>query len=275
MADRLTRHQTDALVEGLYTDGIVAERAAFSTAWADRLGADIEALFQDALARPDGAVGRGPNRYYVEIHPEHLRGFTDLVTHPWVTGVCAAVLGIDYRIVEVGFDVPLPGAVDQPWHRDFPAPEETRRDRRLTSLAFNLTTVDVTPEMGPFEIAPGTQWDDSPDFEHGMFPPRSHWPRYAALGQRKLTRRGDISARSALTIHRGTANRSRTARPTLVLGVDAPGAGNDERHDLAVTRDYHDRLPDEVRRHLACRVVDTLEPIVQRHTIEGLVMGAP
>jgi ectoine hydroxylase-related dioxygenase (phytanoyl-CoA dioxygenase family) len=275
MTAALTRQQVDALVEGIYTDGIVAERGAFPVAWADQLGADIEALFQEALARPGGAVGRGPNRYYVEIHPEHLRGFVDLVTHPWVTAVCEAVLGADYKIVEVGFDVPLPGAVNQPWHRDFPAPEETTLHRRLTSLAFNLTTVDVTPDMGPFEIAPGTQWDDSPEFEHGMFPPESHWPRYESLSQRRLTRRGDISARSALTIHRGTANRSRTARPTLVLGADAPGAGNDERHDLAFTRDYHDRLPEQVRAHLACRVVDRLEPIEQRHTIEGLVMGAP
>lgn len=271
----MTRYDTQALIDGLYGDGIVALRGAFSPEWADRLGEDIEELFDEALASPDGAVGRGPNRYYVEIHPERLRGFVDLVTHPWVTGVCEAVLGADYQIVEVGFDVPLPGAVNQPWHRDFPAPEETRRDRRLTSLAFNLTTVDVTPEMGPFEIAPGTQWEDGADFEHGMFPPESGWPRYESLGVGKLTRRGDISARSALTIHRGTANGSQQRRPTLVLGVDAPGAGNDERHDLMFTRPYHDQLPAAVRAHLACRVVDRLEPIEQRHTIEGLVMGAP
>jgi hypothetical protein len=263
------------LVEGLYTDGIVAERGAFSPDWVDRLGEDIDALFQDALTRPGGAVGRGPNRYYVEIHPERLRGFVDLVTHPWVTKVCADVLGPDYKIVEIGFDVPLPGAVNQPWHRDFPSPEETRVHRRLNSLAFNITTVDVTPDMGPFQIAPGTQWEDGEDFEHGMFPPEREWPRYESISQRRLTKRGDISARSALTIHRGTANQSTRARPTLVLGVDAPGAGNDERHDLAVTRDYYDTLPDQVREHLAARVVDELEPIVQKHTIEGLVMGAP
>ncbi len=263
------------LVDQLYTDGIVARRGAFSAEWADRLGEDIMTIFQEALEQPGAAVGRGPNRYYVEIHPERLRGFVDLVTHPWVTSVCEGVLGADYQIVEVGFDVPLPGAVDQPWHRDFPAPVATTRDRRLTSLAFNLTTVDVTPEMGPFEIAPGTQWDDSPEFEHGMFPPRSHWPRYEELGRRRLTSRGDISARSALTIHRGTANRSDTPRPTLVLGVDAPGAGNDERHDLMVTRAFHATLPESVRGHLPCRVVAELEPIRQKHTIEGLVMGAP
>ena len=262
-------------IEQLHTDGITGRQAAFSPEWTDRLGEDIMAIFAESLELPGAAVGRGPNRYYVEIHPERLRGFLDLVTHPWVTGMCEAVLGGDYQIVEVGFDVPLPGAVNQPWHRDFPSPPETTRDRRLTSLAFNLTTVDVTPEMGPFEIAPGTQWDDSPEFEHGMFPPESHWPRYEALGRRRLTSRGDISARSALTIHRGTANRSAVPRPTLVLGVDAPGAGNAERHDLMVTRDFHAGLPSALLDHLPCRVVDALEPIEQKHTIEGLVMGAP
>jgi hypothetical protein len=85
---------------------------------------------------------------------------------------------------------------------------------------------------------------------------------------------GDISARSALTIHRGTPNRSNQSRPVLVLGVDAPGAINAERHDLQVTRAFNETLPESVRRHMTYRIVDELEPIVQAHTIEGLVMGA-
>lgn len=84
---------------------------------------------------------------------------------------------------------------------------------------------------------------------------------------------GDISARSALTIHRGTANHSGMSRPALVLGVDAPDARNAERHDLQFTRACHATLPPGLTRHLTCRVVDALEPIVQAHTIEGLVMG--
>ncbi|HZG05523.1 MAG TPA: phytanoyl-CoA dioxygenase family protein [Streptomyces sp.] len=260
-------------VEALYRDGITARRGAFAPEWADRLGEDIDAAFEEALSRPGGAVGRGPNRYYVEIHPEQIRDFVGLVDHPWVRSLCTAVLGPDYRIVELGFDVPLAGAVNQPWHRDFPMPEETRAERRLTSLAFNVTTVDTEEDMGPFEIAPGTQWDDSPDFEHGMFPPKSHYPRYEELAVRKYPRRGDISARSALTIHRGTANRSTRSRPVLVLGVDGPEANNDERHDMAVTRAYWETLPQRVRDHLHCPVVEELSPITQKHTIEGLVMG--
>jgi hypothetical protein len=268
-------YDVDALVRGLYTDGVIALKQAFSPEWADRMREDIEVAFEEAVHRPGGAVGRGPKRYYVEIHPQAMRGFVDLVTHPWLVAVCESVLGPDYQFVELGFDIPFAGAQNQPWHRDFPSPPETYEGRRLTSLAFNLTAVDTEPDMGPFEIAPGTQWEPGLEFDHQMFPDRAEWPRYEALGQRKFPQRGDISARSALTIHRGTRNESPKPRPVLVLGVDAPGAGHSELHDPQVTPDFYEALPEQVRQHLHCRVVDELEPIVQKHQIEGLVMGAP
>jgi hypothetical protein len=262
-----------AIMGGLYGDGIIALKGAFSREWVEQLHEDVLRLYEAALQRPGGAVGRGPKRHYVEIHPEGISGFVELATHPWVDAVCRAVLGPEYKIVEIGFDVPNPGAMDQPWHRDFPAPEETITGRRLNSLAFNLTTVDVEENMGPFEIAPGTQWDLPQGFQHGMFPPKEFYSRYQKKAQRKLPKRGDISARSALTIHRGTANQSNIPRPALVLGVDAPGGINAERHDLQFTRAYYDSLPTSLKEHLTCRVVDRLEPIVQAHTIEGLMMG--
>ncbi|MDG4827527.1 phytanoyl-CoA dioxygenase family protein [Asanoa sp. WMMD1127] len=264
-----------AVREELHTDRITALKGAFSREWVAAMRADIEVAFEDARSRPGGAVGRGPKRWYVEIHPQQLRGFVDLVSHPWVRMVCEAALGPDYQVVELGFDVPYPGARNQPWHRDFPSPPETHRDRRLTSLAFNLTAVDTVPEMGPFEIAVGTQWEAGVDWKHQMFPPETEWPRFAQRAVAKLPRMGDISARSALTVHRGTANVSTESRPVLVLGVDAPGAGHDALHDPQVTQDYYDALPEVVRRHLHCRVVDRLEPITQKHQIEELEMGAP
>ena len=258
---------------GLYGGGIIGLKGAFSRQWAAQLHEDVMAAYEEALGRLGGAVGRGPKRHYVEIHPEDIHGFVELAIHPWVVAVCKAVLGPDYKIVEIGFDVPNPGAMDQPWHRDFPAPDDTIKCRRLNSLAFNLTTVDVKEDMGPFEIAPGTQWDLPEGFEHGMFPPKSAYPRYEKRAQRRYPKMGDISARSALTIHRGTANRSQKVRPALVLGVDAPGAINAERHDLQITRTFYDSLPLQLKDHLTCRLVDNLEPIVQAHSIEGLMMG--
>jgi hypothetical protein len=261
-------------VEALYSDGITALPGAFSRGWVERVREDMMTAFWSAIQRPGGAVGRGPRRWYVEVHPEEISGFADLVTHPWMAGLCEAVLGPDYEIVEIGFDVPFQGARFQPWHRDFPSPPETYSERRLTSLAFNLTGVDVTEDMGPFEIAPGTQYDDGRMWKAQMFPPEDSWAAYASRGRRKYPKAGDVSARSALTIHRGTAHPSPIARPVLVLGVDAPGAGHAALHDLMVTRAFHQTLPASVRRHLVCRVVEQLVPVTQKHDIEGLVLGA-
>lgn len=260
-----------AIMGGLYGDGIIACKGAFSRRWVAKLGADISILLGEARAQPGGVLERGPNRCYVEIHPERLAGFVEIVTHPWVSAVCEAVLGPDYQVVEAGFDVPGPGAMKQLWHRDFPAPPETVVGRRLNSLAFNITTVDVREDMGPLEVAPGTQWDVWEG--DAMFPSSARLERYEARRQRKLPQMGDISARSALTVHRGTANVSTIARPVFVLGVDAPDGKNADKHDLQVTRGYYEVLPESVRRHLDCRVVDRLEPLVQAHTIAGLLMG--
>ena len=262
------------IMRGLYGDGIIGLKGAFSPDFADRMREDIETLFAEARAVPGGALPRGPERFYVEVQPERIRGFVDIVTHPWFVAVCETVLGRDYRIVEVGFDIPFPGAADQPWHRDFAVPEATSKGRRLNSLAFNLTSVDTTPEMGPFEVAPGTQWDEFEGCDKGMFPPRELWSRYAERAVPKMAQRGDISARSALTIHRGTANRSQVARPVLVVGVDAPDATNAQHHDLQVTQRYAATLPPRVLDHLTYRMVDELETVVQHHTIEGLLTPA-
>lgn len=260
-------------VETIQRDGIVGLPGAFERAWVERLREDMLTAFWKSIQRPGGTVSRGRRRWYVEVHPEEISGFVDLVTQPWITAVSERTLGSDYRFVEIGFDVPFEGARDQPWHRDFAMPAETRDEHRLTSLAFNLTGVDVTEDMGPFEIALGTQWDDGSDWEHGMFPPRDRWARFADQAVRKYPRMGDVSARTALAVHRGTAHASPIARPVLVLGVVAGEAANPEEHDLEVSRPFYEGLAPDVQRHLLCRVVDELTPITQRHDIEGLMMG--
>ncbi|MDB5690946.1 MAG: phytanoyl-CoA dioxygenase [Alphaproteobacteria bacterium] len=267
-------YDTGAIMGGLYGDGIIALKGAFPRPWVERMHEDVIGLFEEAQKVPGGALPRGPERWYVEVHPERIRGFVDIAVHPWFVAVCEAVLGPDYRIVETGFDIPFPGAADQPWHRDFPAPEAVTKGRRLNSLAFNLTCVDTIPAMGALEIAPGTQWDDLRDCPNQMFPPKELWPRYIARAQPKLPQMGDISARSALTIHRGTANRSNEARPVLVVGVDAPDATNAAHHDLQVTRAWLESVPARVRGHLTYRVTDKLETVVQHHVIEGLLEPA-
>ena len=259
------QYDTDAIRRGLETDGIIALKGAFPVEWVDRLREDLEVAFEEARGREGGAVSRGPQRWYVEIHPEALRGFADLVDHPWVRTVCETVLGPDYQIVEVGCDTPFPGAQVQPWHRDFRSPHETREEGRLTSLAFNLTTVDVFEDMGPFEIALGTQFEAGLDWHHQMFPPKTEYPRFESLAVRKYPQRGDISVRSALTIHRGTKNQSQLARPVLVFGLEAPGGEVLVEHSPRVTQAFYDSLPQVV----------TVDPAWPSREVGGLLRPLP
>jgi len=264
----------DLELSTLLRDGIVGFAGAFGRDRATELAEDFAALFAHALGYPGGTVDRGPNRHYFGVPAERLRGFVALVTNPAVIRLSEAVCGPEWQVVEVAFDCPRAGAVHQPWHRDFPITETTATHHRLTSLAFNVTTVDVTQEMGPFEIAPGTQWDDGSAWPHGMFPSRAEWPRYQALRTQRLARLGDISARTGLTIHRGTPNATDIDRGVLILGIVAAEDPTPEHHRLTMTRRYFEALPADVRKHLRIALVDDLpERPQQVHDIEGLVMG--
>jgi hypothetical protein len=263
-----------AIMGALYGEGIVGLSGGFPRDFVESLHRQCRTLYDEAAAIAGGAVPRGPNRWYVAVQPERVEGFVEIASHRWFVAVSRAVLGADYKIVEFGFDIPFPGAADQPWHRDFPGDPEPAAGHRLSSLAFNMTTVDTRPEHGPFEIAPGTQWDDIRGAKAVMFPAKDKWDRYRSLAVRKLPQRGDISARTGLTIHRGTANVSDEARPMLIVGVVAEDVVDAEAHQLEVTADYLERLPPVVRDHLSYRLTDRVGPLKQRHMIEGLLDGA-
>ena len=62
----------DEDVATLYRDGIVGKKGAFSRDWAEAMREDMMTAFWSAIQRPGGAVGRGPRRWYVEIHPEQF-----------------------------------------------------------------------------------------------------------------------------------------------------------------------------------------------------------
>src|SRR6476646_6922936 len=98
------------IMGGLYGDGIIALKNAFPRDRIATLNKEVWQLYLEALKRPGGAGGRGPKRHYVEIHPEDISGFLDIAMHPWVRFVCECVLGPEYKIVEIGFDIPNPGA---------------------------------------------------------------------------------------------------------------------------------------------------------------------
>lgn len=286
--ERLAPAEIRALADAIYSDGIVGLPDLLPIEWADELDEDLKKEFMAALSHPGGTAPRGWNRFYFEPYPERLRGFLELVTHPTITALSTHMFGDEYKVVELGSDVPLPGAINQPWHRDFPMPRETREEKRLTSIAINASSVDVTPDMGPFQFVPGTHFEFGDDFDGGMFPDESRYPEYDQRMQSRLAKRGSVSIRSGLALHRGSksSNRSRM-RPVAIVGIVSPedravrkrlsNPEDDGVPRLRVSQQFIDQLSEEVRRHLSWEVVaDTEENLpahFTHHTFEGLKMA--
>ena len=288
--DAATFDATEA-VQGLYAAGIVAVRETFSTSWAQQLHLDCERLFAAAMQTERGVADRGRNRHYFAVHPEELPGFVEVMTNPIFTCICESMFGETWQLVEVGFDVNRPGSRYQYWHRDFKVvPPETLDLKKITSLAFNFSTVDVTPEMGPFEVVSGTHFDhplnpDGTPWIREMFPGYGLYERYEAHKQRSYGKQGNMSVRSAAGIHHGTPNtvpyegelpRDRFVegdRPVLIIGVVAEELGP-QPHPLYFTHACYDALPAELRPHLRwAERVNALQPLRQSHDFEGLMMG--
>ena len=89
-----------------------------------------------------------------------------------------------------------------------------------------------------------------------------------------MPQRGDMSARTGLTVHRGTANRSDEPRPVLIVGVVADDVADPACHQLQGTQEWLDACPAQVRAHLLYGVVAQEGPIVQHHRIAGLMAAA-
>src|SRR4051812_1867815 len=108
-----------AIRDAVYKDGVVGIPNALPREWAAQLDEDLGAEFVRALGARKGTAPRGWNRFYFEPYAERIRGFVDWVTHPLLVALSEEMFGPEWKIVELGCDTPLPGAVNQPWHRDF------------------------------------------------------------------------------------------------------------------------------------------------------------
>jgi hypothetical protein len=91
---------------------------------------------------------RGAQRFYVTLpfSPPYA-----------VLAIVEGLAGKDYVMCQLATDTPLKGSDYQELHRDAPPLfPEWEIETPCFQLAVNFPLVDVTPEIGPFEVARGT-----------------------------------------------------------------------------------------------------------------------
>ena len=60
------------IMGGLYGPGIIGLKGAFPREWVARMAQDIWTIWDEVKDLPGGALPRGPERFYVEVHPERI-----------------------------------------------------------------------------------------------------------------------------------------------------------------------------------------------------------
>lgn len=202
----------DDVRAAIHADGIAALPEAFAPEWAERLHEECMALHEAASAYESGRIGRGRNRWYFAVHPEQLSGIVDLLTHPYLTSISEALLGPDYEVAEVAFDVSFPGSKFQPWHRDFRGTSAGARTAARARWPSTCRPSTSSTRWGRSRWC-GTHGDEIA-VDNGMFPDPEAQARYEADPRRRKMkpRRGGMSVRTPLALHRGTPNRSERVR---------------------------------------------------------------
>lgn len=181
------------------------------------------------------APNRGPNRYYMNV--PMAPPFLAPCEHPGIQQVLAAVLGEAFLIENLASDTPLgPGSAFQEFHRDCGNDPQLPKDvvpppglDSVWTLVVNVSLDDVTDDMGPFEIVPGTSTTDIASIveahgQHARNGERIVDARSDAMAAQRefpshriTARKGDIIIRDPRTVHRGTPSTAKDApaRPVL------------------------------------------------------------
>ena len=209
---KLTPTEARAHADEVRATSLTLLRGLIPVATIDAWNAAIQPLLRAAVAREGDNPNRGAHRYYVTLPFQDLWADPGVIDNDAVMAVVEELVGADGVMCQLASDTPLAGSDYQDLHRDtqllFP---ESGVETPPYQLAVNFPLVDVTPENGPMEYAPGTHMLSKAD---GMAKVASGEiplvPAYMA--------RGDVMIRDVRHIHRGTPNRTGAPRPMVVIG---------------------------------------------------------
>ena len=209
---KLSPAEARAHAEEVRETSVTILRGLIPTSTIEAWNAAIQPLLKAAVAREGDTPNRGAHRYYATMPFQDLWADPRVIDNDAIMAVVGELVGADGVMCQLASDTPLLGSEHQDLHRDtqllFP---EIGVETPPYQLAVNFPLVDVTPENGPMEYAPGTHMLSKADglarVESGEIPLVA---AYMA--------RGDVMIRDVRHIHRGTPNRTATPRPMVVIG---------------------------------------------------------
>ena len=245
-----TATDLDRFAQELNRDGICVIRGLFERALIEEWAQAFDALFRERQNQPGGLAPREQSRYYLTFPWIPPFADTNVFANPVILGVLNRVFTQEYKLVQLGADIPVQGSDYQEMHRDYRPLFSDQIVTPLYALAVNFPLVEVTAENGPFQMARGT---------HVL--PREEGLQKVASGEIPIESfhmmPGDVAIRTPLALHRGSPNRTSQPRPMVVMGYVMHWL-HTAKVDLTVPRDYYESLPEQTRELLRCQVVDQL-----------------
>jgi hypothetical protein len=116
---------------------------------------DLPDGLNESIAGQLDALESNPGDAITETVPE----LWQVLDHPHVTGVLQSLLGIDYEVQSHRhWHCKQPDSNHMNWHQD----STNNRDLRLNRFLGLYYPTDITPDMGPTVIVPGTQYRNAP-----------------------------------------------------------------------------------------------------------------
>lgn len=247
----MTPEEVKARADEVRATSATIVRGLFPVEKIDAWNDAFQPLLEAAIAKERDDPNRGANRYYVTLPFHGLWADPEIIDNDVVMAIVSELVGADGVLCQLATDTPLKGSDYQEWHRDtqllFP---ETGAESPPYQLAVNFPLVDVTPDNGPMEMAPGTHMMSKAD---GLA--RAEAGDYAPV----LMKRGDVMIRDVRHIHRGTPNPSEVPRPMVVIGYSRRWLFRPEVN-IRVPRETLERMPARAKQWLRFNpVFDTVE----------------
>lgn len=228
--DEIARFAAEALRDGFYVFKKHFSREKVQ-AWREA----CLPLLKKQMELEGQKTSRGSQRYYVTFPFAEPFNDPEFYEDPDILALVEHLAGKDFVMCQLASDTPMLGSDYQPIHRDCPPLfPETGKETPMYQLALNFPLVDVTAENGPLEIIRGT---------HMMT--REEGLKLLESGQLSIEaislQMGDVMIRDVRTLHRGTPNLTREARPMVVIGYSRSWLNRPEV-SVQIPRDEFDKL---------------------------------